>query len=58
MREAKVPLLIADPSANPALIRQVAEKGGARPVVLMPSGYDYLGMFEENVRRLIEALKG
>jgi ABC-type Zn uptake system ZnuABC Zn-binding protein ZnuA len=58
MREAKVPLLIADPYANPALIRQVAEKGGARPVVLMPSGYDYLGLFEENVRRLVEALKG
>jgi ABC-type Zn uptake system ZnuABC Zn-binding protein ZnuA len=58
MRQASVPILIADPHANPALVRQIAEKGGARPVVLLPSGYDYLGLLEENVRRLAQALKG
>ena len=57
MREAGVRLLIADPHADPALVRQIAEKGGAKPVTLLPSGTDYIGLFEENVRRLSAALK-
>jgi ABC-type Zn uptake system ZnuABC Zn-binding protein ZnuA len=31
MREAGVRILIADPHANPALVRQIADKGGAIP---------------------------
>jgi len=57
MREAGVPILIADPHANPALVRQIEEKGGAKSVTLLPSGPDYSGLFEENVKRLSAALK-
>jgi len=57
MREASVRVLIADPHANPALVRQIAEKGGARSVTLFPSGPDYIAMFEENVKRLVATLK-
>jgi ABC-type Zn uptake system ZnuABC Zn-binding protein ZnuA len=57
MREAGVRILIADPHANPALVRQIADKAGAMPVTLLPSGADYIGLFEENVRRLAAALK-
>jgi ABC-type Zn uptake system ZnuABC Zn-binding protein ZnuA len=56
MREAGVQLLIADPHANPTLVRQIVEKGGAKPVTLVPSGSDYIGLFDENVRRLVAAL--
>ena len=57
MREAGIRLVIAEPHANPALVRQIAEKWGARPVTLLASGTDYIGLFEENVRRLLAALK-
>ena len=57
MREASVRILIADPHANPALVRQIEEKGGAKSVTLLPSGPDYIGLFEENVKRLSAALK-
>ena len=57
MREASVPILIAEPHANPALVRQIAEKGGAKPVVLQASAADYIGLFEDNVRRLLSALR-
>ena len=56
MRDSNVRLVIADPHANPALVRQVAEKGGARSVILLPSSTDYIGMFEENIRRLLASL--
>jgi ABC-type Zn uptake system ZnuABC Zn-binding protein ZnuA len=56
MREANVRLLIADPHANPALVQQIAEKGGARPVILLPSATDYIALFEENVKRLAASL--
>ena len=56
MRESGVRILIADPHANPALVRQIAEKSGAKPVMLLPSGTDYVELFEENVRRLAVAL--
>jgi ABC-type Zn uptake system ZnuABC Zn-binding protein ZnuA len=52
MREAGVKLLIADPYSDPSLVRQIAAKTGARSVTLLPSGDDYLGLFEENVKRL------
>jgi ABC-type Zn uptake system ZnuABC Zn-binding protein ZnuA len=57
MRDAKVQIVIAEPHANPALVRQIAERGGAKPVTLLPSGTDYIGLFEENVKRLSAALK-
>ncbi|MEA2933706.1 MAG: manganese/iron transport system substrate-binding protein [Variibacter sp.] len=57
MREAGVRLLIADPHANPALVRQISERSGAKAVTLSPSGDDYLKLFDENVKRLAAALK-
>jgi ABC-type Zn uptake system ZnuABC Zn-binding protein ZnuA len=57
MREAGVKLVIADPHSNPALVRQIAEKSGARAVTLLPSGFDYIELFDENVRRLLTALQ-
>jgi ABC-type Zn uptake system ZnuABC Zn-binding protein ZnuA len=56
MHESNVRVLIADPHANPALVQQIREKGGARAVPLLPSGGDYIALFEENVRRLSAAL--
>jgi ABC-type Zn uptake system ZnuABC Zn-binding protein ZnuA len=57
MREGGVRILIADPHANPALVRQIAEKSGAKPVTLSPSGPDYLALFDDNVKRLAATLK-
>ena len=54
MREAGVKLVIADPHSNPSLVRQIAGKTGARAVTLLPSGHDYLGLFDENVKRLTQ----
>lgn len=56
MRESNVRTLIADPHANPALVKQIEGKGGARSVTLAPSGTDYIALFEENVRRLSAVL--
>jgi ABC-type Zn uptake system ZnuABC Zn-binding protein ZnuA len=47
-----VKLVIADPRSDPARLRGLEEKTGARAVVLVTSGEDYLGLFEENVKRL------
>jgi ABC-type Zn uptake system ZnuABC Zn-binding protein ZnuA len=57
MREASVSILISDPHSNPALVRQIEDKGRAKSVTLLPSGTDYIGLFEENVKRLSAALK-
>ena len=57
MRESSVSILIADPHSNPALVRQIEEKGRAKSVELLPSSTDYIGLFEENVKRLSAALK-
>lgn len=54
MREAGVKLVIADPHSNPSLVRQIAGKTGVRAVTLLPSGHDYLGLFDENVKRLTQ----
>lgn len=45
-------VVIADPRSDPARIRRLEEKTGAPAVVLLTSGADYLGLFDENVRRL------
>ena len=57
MRESGVKILIADPHSNPSLVRQIATKGGAHAVTLSPSGHDYIRLFDDNVTRLVEALK-
>ena len=57
MKEAQVKILIADPHANPSLSREIATRSGAVAVTLMPSGYDYIRLFDENVSRLVTALK-
>ena len=57
MREAGVRVLVADPHSNPALVREVAAKGGATAVMLSPSGHDYIRLLHENVSRLAAALK-
>jgi ABC-type Zn uptake system ZnuABC Zn-binding protein ZnuA len=57
MREAGVRIVIADPHSNPALVRQITEKSGARAITLLPSGDDYLALFDFNVKRLAAALQ-
>ena len=63
MREAKVGLVIADPNSDQALVRQVAERGNARVVALVPSvdadpvADDYLALIDLNVARLVKALR-
>ena len=57
MREAGVTVLIAEPHSNPELVRQIEDKGGARAVMLLPSGRDYIGLFDEDVGRLVSAMK-
>ena len=57
MRESGVRILIADTHSNPALVRQIATRGGAHAVTLLPSGNDYIGLFDENVSRLVQTLK-
>jgi hypothetical protein len=62
MRERGVRLLVAEPSSSASLVAQVAARGGARAVTLVPSvggdpgAGDYLALFDTNVRRLAEAL--
>jgi ABC-type Zn uptake system ZnuABC Zn-binding protein ZnuA len=57
LRSSDVRLLVADPHSDPSLVRQIADKGGIKAVTLLPSGRDYIGLFEENVQRLSQALK-
>jgi ABC-type Zn uptake system ZnuABC Zn-binding protein ZnuA len=56
MRKAHVRVLVAEPDSDPALVRQVAERSGARAVTLLPSALDYFHLFDENVARLAQAL--
>jgi ABC-type Zn uptake system ZnuABC Zn-binding protein ZnuA len=62
MREAGVRVLIAEPSSDAALVRQVAARSGARAVTLIssvggdPAARDYLSLFDINVGRLVQAL--
>lgn len=63
MRAAGVRLLVAEPYADPSLVRAVAARAGARAVTLVPSvgaepeAADYLALFELNVTRLVSALE-
>ena len=57
LRGSNVRILIADPHSDPSLVRQIADKGGIKAVTLLPSGRDYVALFEENVQRLSQALK-
>ena len=57
MRDTGVRVFKTDPHTNPALVRQLSERTGAQPVVLSPSGHHYIPMMEENVSRLVEALR-
>jgi ABC-type Zn uptake system ZnuABC Zn-binding protein ZnuA len=62
MRQTAVPLLLAEPSSNAALVRDIAARTGARAVTLVPSvgadaaATDYLALFDVNVGRLAQAL--
>jgi len=62
MRDAAVPLLLAEPSSDAALVAQLAARTGARAVTLIPSvggdpeAGDYLALFDVNVSRLAQAL--
>jgi ABC-type Zn uptake system ZnuABC Zn-binding protein ZnuA len=57
MRETRVQLVIADPDSNPTLTRAIVERTGAHALTLRPSGYDYIGLFDDNVRRLVDELE-
>ncbi|HZA95396.1 MAG TPA: metal ABC transporter substrate-binding protein [Burkholderiaceae bacterium] len=57
MRASGVKILIADPHSNPSLVRQIAANSGAHAVTLSPSGHDYIALLDQNVTRLVEALK-
>ncbi len=62
MRAAGVRVLMAEPYASAALVREVAERSGGRAVTLVPSvggdaaAGDYLALFDLNVQRLGDAL--
>jgi ABC-type Zn uptake system ZnuABC Zn-binding protein ZnuA len=64
MRAAGVALLIAEPSSNESVVRQVTSRSGARVVTLPtsvgadPAASDYLGLFEVAIQRLTAALGG
>jgi ABC-type Zn uptake system ZnuABC Zn-binding protein ZnuA len=64
MRAAGVRVLIAEPYSSESIVRQVATRGGARVVTLVPSvgadsaATDYLALFEVNITRLTAALAG
>ena len=63
MRAASVRVLVAEPFADPSLVRAVAARSGARAVTLVPSvggdpdAGDYLALFDLNVARLAAALE-
>ena len=63
MKEARVRLVLAGPESDTAVVSQVATRGGARAVILIPSvggdpaARDYLSLFDVNVERLTEALE-
>jgi ABC-type Zn uptake system ZnuABC Zn-binding protein ZnuA len=62
MKEARVRLLLAGPESDTAVVNQVAARGGARAVILIPSvggdpaARDYLSLFDVNIERLTAAL--
>ncbi len=62
MKQAQVRVLIAEPYASASLVEQVAARSGARIARLAPSvgadpeAHDYIGLFDLDVKRLVEAL--
>ena len=64
MKASRVPLIIAEPSTDAALIARVTSGTGVRAVTLIPSvggdaqARDYLSVFDVNVARLAAALGG
>jgi len=64
MKEAGVKVVIAEPSSNESVVRQIADRSGARAVTLVPSvggdpaAGDYFELFEVNITRLTAALAG
>lgn len=62
MRGRKARLLISEPYANASVVRQIASKAGVPAVTLVPSvgghpsARDYVGLFDVNVGRLVDAL--
>ena len=62
MRATGIRVLVAEPYASAGLVRQIAERSGARTVTLVPSvggdpaAGDYVALFDLNVTRLAEAL--
>ena len=62
MRAAGVRVLVAEPYADPSLVRGLTARTGARAVTLAPSvggdpeAHDYVALFDVNVARLAAAL--
>jgi ABC-type Zn uptake system ZnuABC Zn-binding protein ZnuA len=62
MRESGIKILIAEPYSDPAVVRQIAARSGARAVTLVPSvgadpeARDYIALFDVNIARLTAAL--
>jgi ABC-type Zn uptake system ZnuABC Zn-binding protein ZnuA len=62
MRSGAVALVIGDPYSDPQLLRQLADRSGARAVTLVPSvggdaeARDYIALFDLNVKRAAAAL--
>jgi ABC-type Zn uptake system ZnuABC Zn-binding protein ZnuA len=62
MRTGAVALVIGDPYSDPQLLRQLADRSGARAVTLVPSvggdaeARDYIELFDLNVKRAVAAL--
>ena len=57
MRDAHVKVVIADAYSNPGLVRELANRAGARAVTLSASGADYLALMDSNVDKLAAALR-
>jgi ABC-type Zn uptake system ZnuABC Zn-binding protein ZnuA len=57
MRDAGVRILVADPSSDPSLVRSISERTGAQALTLHPSGDEYVRLLDDNVARLVTALK-
>lgn len=62
MRQTGLKVLLAEPSSNAALVRDVATRTGAIVITLVPSvsgdpaASDYVALFDLNVKRLVQAL--
>lgn len=57
LRGSEVRVMLSDPYSDPSLVRHIADKGGVKAVMLLTSGRDYIGLFEQNVQRLAQALQ-